>query len=60
MSETARRMCGRVSDVVMDEIGESRIEYALIAAMVVVALGVFLTPMSNAISIIFTAVQSGF
>lgn len=41
-----------------DEEGASAIEYALIAAMVAVALITFVTPINTAITTIFTNIQN--
>lgn len=41
-----------------DEEGASAIEYALIAAMVAIALVTFVTPIRTAITTIFTDIQS--
>ena len=41
-----------------DEEGASAIEYALIAAMVAVALVAFVTPINTAITNIFTQIQT--
>jgi pilus assembly protein Flp/PilA len=41
-----------------DEEGASAIEYALIAAMVAVALVAFVTPINTAITNIFTSIQT--
>jgi pilus assembly protein Flp/PilA len=41
-----------------DEEGASAIEYALIAAMVAVALVAFVTPVRTAITTIFTQIQT--
>ncbi|MBI5041309.1 MAG: Flp family type IVb pilin [Gammaproteobacteria bacterium] len=41
-----------------DEEGASAIEYALIAAMVAIALVAFVTPLRTAITDIFTAIQT--
>lgn len=41
-----------------DEEGASAIEYALIAAMVAVALVAFVTPIRTAITTIFTQIQT--
>jgi pilus assembly protein Flp/PilA len=41
-----------------DEEGASAIEYALIAAMVAVALVAFVTPVRTAITTIFTSIQT--
>ncbi len=41
-----------------DEEGASAIEYALVAAMVAVALVTFITPIRNAVKGIFTDIQS--
>ncbi len=41
-----------------DEEGASAIEYALIAAMVAIALIAFVTPIRTAISAIFTNIQA--
>jgi len=38
--------------------GASGIEYALVAAMVAVVLGAFITPISTAVKGIFTSIQS--
>ncbi|MGH8550462.1 MAG: Flp family type IVb pilin [Methylococcales bacterium] len=40
-----------------DEEGASGIEYALIAAMVAVVLGLFVSPIKTEISAIFTSIQ---
>ena len=41
-----------------DEEGASAIEYALIAAMVAVALVAFVTPIRTAVTAIFTSIQT--
>lgn len=41
-----------------DEEGASAIEYALIAAMVAIALITFVTPIRNAISSIFSSIEN--
>ena len=43
---------------ISDEEGASAIEYALIAAMVAVALISFVTPINTAITTIFTNIQN--
>jgi pilus assembly protein Flp/PilA len=47
-----------VINFMRDEEGASAIEYALIAAMVAVALVLFVTPIRTAISDIFTKIQT--
>lgn len=42
---------------VRDEEGASAIEYALIAAMVAIALVAFVTPVREAVTAIFTEIQ---
>ncbi|CAN7704277.1 Flp family type IVb pilin [Pseudomonas sp. GL-B-26] len=41
-----------------DTEGASGIEYAIIAGMVAVALAAFVTPISNAVTIMFTTIQN--
>ena len=41
-----------------DEEGASAIEYALVAAMVAVALVTFITPIKTAVTTIFTRIQT--
>lgn len=47
----------RLIEFLNDEEGASAIEYALVAAMVAVALVTFITPIRNAIIAIFTEIQ---
>jgi pilus assembly protein Flp/PilA len=47
-----------LSEFYCDEEGASAIEYALIAAMVAVALVTFVTPIRTAITNIFTSIQT--
>ncbi len=52
------RKSGRwLLDFLIDEEGASAIEYALIAAMVAIALVAFVTPIREAITGIFTSIQ---
>lgn len=48
----------RLIEFLQDEEGASAIEYALVAAMVAVALVTFVTPIRTAITGIFTSIQS--
>ncbi|WIM05767.1 MAG: Flp family type IVb pilin [Candidatus Nitricoxidivorans perseverans] len=48
----------RFVEFLKDEEGASAIEYALLAAMVAVVLVTFITPIRNAVSGIFTAIQN--
>jgi pilus assembly protein Flp/PilA len=48
----------RLIEFIEDEEGASAIEYALVAAMVAVALVTFVTPIRNAVTAIFTSIQS--
>lgn len=41
-----------------DDEGASAIEYALIAAMVAIALVAFVTPVNTAVTAIFTSIQN--
>ena len=43
---------------VRDDEGASAIEYALIAAMVAIALVAFVTPVNEAVTAIFTQIQT--
>ena len=47
-----------VIDFIHDEEGASAIEYALIAAMVAIALVAFVTPVRTAVEAIFTQIQT--
>lgn len=47
-----------IVDFIRDEEGASAIEYALIAAMVAVALVAFVTPIRTAVANIFTQIQN--
>lgn len=47
----------RLIEFIKDEEGASAIEYALVAAMVAVALVAFIAPIRNAIIAIFTEIQ---
>lgn len=48
----------RLIEFLQDEEGASAIEYALVAAMVAVALVTFVTPIRTAITDIFTSIQT--
>lgn len=48
----------KLQEFYRDEEGASAIEYALIAAMVAVALVTFVTPIRTAITTIFTGIQT--
>lgn len=48
----------RLIEFLRDEEGASAIEYALVAAMVAVALVTFVTPIRTAITGIFTSIQT--
>ena len=47
-----------IVDFIREEEGASAIEYALIAAMVAVALVAFVTPIRTAVANIFTQIQN--
>lgn len=47
----------RFMEFLRDEEGASAIEYALIAAMVAIALVAFVTPVRDAVTAIFTQIQ---
>jgi len=48
----------RFTDFLRDEEGASAIEYALIAAMVAIALVAFVDPINAAVTAIFTDIQT--
>ncbi|WP_229008610.1 Flp family type IVb pilin [Methylophilus sp. Leaf408] len=55
-------MCNLIKTVfvnfISDEEGASAIEYALLAAMVAIALVTFVQPINTAITTIFTSIQT--
>lgn len=51
-------MQSKLIDFLRDEEGASAIEYALVAAMVAVALVTFITPINTAIVGIFTKIEN--
>ena len=51
-------MKNKLVEFLQDEEGASAIEYALIAAMVAVALVTFITPIRTAVTTIFTRIQT--
>lgn len=48
-----------VRKFIRDEEGASAIEYALLAFMVAVVVALFVTPVSNAITVIFNKILTG-
>lgn len=48
----------RITEFLADEEGASAIEYALVAAMVAVALVAFIDPIKSAVVGIFTSIQN--
>jgi pilus assembly protein Flp/PilA len=58
MMDFMKRMLGRVKGAAKDEEGASGLEYAVLAAMVVVVLTGFVPGISDAISSIFNTVQT--
>ncbi|NWD68674.1 Flp family type IVb pilin [Pseudomonas gingeri] len=57
LHETILKLMVKMQMFLQEKDGASGIEYAIVAAMVAIALSAFITPIGNRVTAIFTAIQ---